>query len=179
MWKNLAVALVLLLALFLGKNQVLASDGQCCSLDTECSGYPRETCTKPAAMFTCASELSCEVKKNNACQYISNNAADPERVKCEECAGAWTALGCVEVGTGSSFFSKLLGIGIGIAGGIAFLLILFGGFQILISSGNPEQMNAGKELISSAIAGLLLIIFSVFLLKLIGYDILRIPGFEI
>jgi Co/Zn/Cd efflux system component len=65
----------------------------------------------------------------------------------------------------------------GLAGGIAFLLILFGGFQIMVSAGNPEQMNAGKEMVTSAIAGLLLIIFSVFLLRLIGYNILRIPGF--
>ena len=65
----------------------------------------------------------------------------------------------------------------GLAGGIAFLLILFGGFQILTSAGNPEKLNEGRELVSSAVAGLLLIIFSVFLLRLIGYDILRIPGF--
>lgn len=65
----------------------------------------------------------------------------------------------------------------GIAGGIAFLLILFGGFQIITSAGNPEQLNAGKELISSAIAGLLLIIFSILLLKIIGFNILGIPDF--
>ncbi len=75
------------------------------------------------------------------------------------------------------FVSKLVGITVGIAGGIAFLLILFGGFQILTSAGNPEQLNAGRELISSAVAGLLLIIFSIFLLRLIGYNILGIPGF--
>jgi len=33
-------------------------------------------------------------------------------------------------------------------------------------------------MITSAIAGLLLIIFSVFILRLIGYDILKIPGFD-
>jgi hypothetical protein len=110
----------------------------------------------------------------NVCTYANNDA------KCIDCVinkkGIWTALGCIETDF-SVLISKLLGIGMGLAGGIAFLLILLGGFQIMVSAGNPEQMNAGKELVSSAIAGLLLIIFSVFLLRLIGVNILGIPGF--
>ncbi|MBI3956059.1 hypothetical protein HY339_02290 [Candidatus Gottesmanbacteria bacterium] len=79
--------------------------------------------------------------------------------------------------SGTDFVTTLLNFGIGIAGGIAFLLIIFGGFQILTSAGNPERLNAGKELISSAITGLLMIVFSVFLLRIIGVDILGIPSF--
>lgn len=80
--------------------------------------------------------------------------------------------------TGTDFVSKLLNFGIGIAGGIAFLLIIFGGFQILTSAGNPERLNEGKELISSAITGLLMIVFSVLLLQIIGVDILEIPSLK-
>ncbi|MBI5619562.1 hypothetical protein HY950_01250 [Candidatus Gottesmanbacteria bacterium] len=87
-----------------------------------------------------------------------------------------TAIGCIPTEPGA-LFGKFFSFGIGIAGGIAFLLILFGGFQILVSAGNPEQLAAGKELVSSAIAGLLLVIFSVFLLRVIGVDILGIPKF--
>jgi hypothetical protein len=174
MWKNLFVITMLLLALFLGKNQVMAAE-KCCDEKTPCS--INETCTKDVGLLFCASRKACETKVNSACQYISNNTSDPERLKCEACAGAWTAFGCIEASNGSFFFSKVLTIGIGIGGGLAFLLILLGGFQILISAGNPEQMNAGKEMVTSAIAGLLLIVFSVFLLRLIGYNILGIPGF--
>ncbi len=88
----------------------------------------------------------------------------------------WTAIGCIPTDAGG-LFGKFFTLGIGIAGGIAFLLILFGGFQILTSAGNPEQLTAGRELIGSAVAGLLMIIFSVFLLKLIGLNILGLPGF--
>lgn len=74
--------------------------------------------------------------------------------------------------------NKIVNYSTGIGGAIAFILIVIGGFQIIFSSGNPERVKAGKEMITSAIAGLLLIIFAVFILRLIGYDILRIPGFE-
>ena len=100
-----------------------------------------------------------------------------------ECSGCmndgkhvWTAFGCIATDP-SAFLGEVLRIGIGIGGGVAFLLILFGGFQILTSAGNPEQLEAGRELASSAVTGLLLIILSIFLLRLIGVNILGIPGF--
>jgi len=89
----------------------------------------------------------------------------------------WTAFGCLPTDSGT-FVTTLLGFGSGIAGGIAFLLIIVGGFQIVMSAGNPEKLNEGKELVTSAIVGLLFIIFSIFLLRFIGVDILAIPGFE-
>lgn len=63
-------------------------------------------------------------------------------------------------------------------GGIAFLLSVFGGVSIILAGGNPEKINAAKEIIGSALTGLLFIIFSVFLLRFIGYDILQLPGFS-
>jgi len=63
-------------------------------------------------------------------------------------------------------------------GGIAFLLSVFGGVSIILAGGNPEKINAGKEIIGSALTGLLFIIFSVFLLRFIGLDILQLPGFK-
>ena len=73
--------------------------------------------------------------------------------------------------------NDILKYAMGIGGLIAFILIVIGGFQIILSAGNPDRVKAGKEMITSAIAGLLLIIFAVFILRLIGYDILKIPGF--
>ncbi len=73
--------------------------------------------------------------------------------------------------------NKVVNYSIGIGGIIAFILIIFGAFQIILSAGNPDRVKAGKEMITSAIAGLLLIIFAVFILKLIGADILKIPEF--
>ncbi len=112
----------------------------------------------------------------SVCQFAGSKSG-----ACESCMangkGAWTAFGCIKTDPGV-FVGEVLRIGIGVGGGIAFLLILFGGFQILTSAGNPEQLAAGRELVTSAITGLLLIIFSVFLLRLIGVNILGIPEFK-
>lgn len=91
--------------------------------------------------------------------------------------GIETALGCIPIQNITESIKWFLRWAIGIAGGIAFLLILSSGFQIMTSSGNPEKLKGGQEQLTAAISGLLLIIFSVFLLRLIGVDILKLPGF--
>jgi hypothetical protein len=84
-----------------------------------------------------------------------------------------TAIGCISFGSMTSLSSFLLRWGIGIAGGIAFVLSVAAGFMISTSAGNPKRLQAGKELLTSALSGLLFLIFSVFLLRLIGVDILN------
>ncbi len=122
----------------------------------------------------------------SACKFVPED--NGQRSNCQSCfegGGAWTALGCFgksqdDKGTSSinDFLRSFIGLGTGIGSGIAMLLILFSGFQRITSAGNPEKLHAAKELMTAAISGLLLIIFSVFLLKLIGVDILQIPGFS-
>ena len=73
--------------------------------------------------------------------------------------------------------NQIIPYAVGLGGLIAFFLMIFGGLQIILSGGNPEKVKAGKEIITSAIAGLLLIIFSVFILRLIGVNLLNLPGF--
>jgi uncharacterized membrane protein HdeD (DUF308 family) len=90
-----------------------------------------------------------------------------------------TAIGCINVSNPSSFIASILKVAIGIGGGIAFFLMILGIFQIITSLGDPNKLNAGKELIWSAIAGLLMIIFSVVLLQFIGVQVLKLPGWEI
>lgn len=48
-----------------------------------------------------------------------------------------TALGCIDT-TPTGLMQKLLQLSLGIAGGIAFLMIILGAMQIQTSSGNPE-----------------------------------------
>ena len=48
---------------------------------------------------------------------------------------------------------------------------------MITSQGNPETVKKGQDQFSSAVIGLLFIIFSVLLLQFIGVDILSLPGF--
>lgn len=89
---------------------------------------------------------------------------------------SWTVLGCLST-TPGGFVQTFLKFFITIAGGLAFLALLWGGVTILTSSGDPQKLNSGREIIISSIVGLLLIVFSVFILKLIGFEIFKIPGF--
>ena len=85
-----------------------------------------------------------------------------------------TAIGCVPIGDENQLAGFVLRWAIGIGGGIAFILIVFAGFQMTTSSGDPKKLQASRELLTSAIGGLILLIFSVFLLELIGVQILGI-----
>jgi hypothetical protein len=87
----------------------------------------------------------------------------------------YTAFGCMPVKS-NAFIKWLLPFLFGIAGGIAFLLMISGFFMILTSRGDPKVVQAGREKVTAAITGLLVILFSVFLLRLILVGILKIPG---
>ena len=86
-----------------------------------------------------------------------------------------TAIGCISVlDSQNAFMGDVLKWAVGVGGGIAFLLILYAAFIIMTSQGNPERLKAGQELLTSAISGLILLIFSIFVLNFIGVDILGI-----
>lgn len=99
-------------------------------------------------------------------------------LKPESCPGGiQTILGCFPTSP-QGIIPWILKYAVILGGGIAFLLMLFAGFQIIMSAGDPEKLKNGQQLLGAAISGLLFIIFSVFLLRLIGFTILRIPGFS-
>jgi hypothetical protein len=54
--------------------------------------------------------------------------------------------------------------------------MVYGFFLMSTSQGDPKVIQGAKETITSAISGLLVSIFAVFLLRLIALDILKIPG---
>ncbi len=99
---------------------------------------------------------------------------DPETGICLAFA---TGFGELETETGS-FIQSLFAILLSLSGGIALLLILKAGYQMMTSQGKPEQLQAGRDQLIAAIVGLVFLIFSFVILQIIGYDILRIPGFE-
>lgn len=92
-----------------------------------------------------------------------------------------TAIGCISTSvdtTGDSFFGSVIKIAVGLGGGLALLLMLYGVFIVTTSAGIPDKLKEGQEVITSAVSGLIFIILSVFLLNLIGINILGIPGLK-
>ena len=114
---------------------------------------------------------------NSFCQSQSNLN---ERNSCLQCAnggGIWSGVGCVKTDFKSFIEETVFGFGIGLAGGFSLLCIIYAAFMMQSSQGNPEKLKKAQEMITSCIMGLMLIIFSVFILRLIGVNILKIPGF--
>jgi hypothetical protein len=138
---------------------------------------------------TPASTTPTEVPTCDLCGWCNRNAdptpaPPPDWQKCSSCLYEngesregyyYTVFGCLS--TKPEFFANsILKIVFSVSGGIAFLSMLVGSAIVLTSSGNPERLKSGKDIIASSIFGLLLIIFSVFLLRVVGFDILKIPG---
>lgn len=95
---------------------------------------------------------------------------------CDGDRGVQTALGCLPTAP-AALIGRIFGIVLGLAGGIALLLIIYSGYRMIATTGNPEALQGARETLTSAIVGLLFIIFSFVILEIIGVDILRIPTF--
>jgi len=91
-------------------------------------------------------------------------------------SGIETAIGCVVYENINAFIKFMLIWFIGISGGTAFMLMVYGGFLFITSAGNPEKVRVARTILVSALSGLLFLIFSVFILRVIGVQILNIPG---
>ena len=86
-------------------------------------------------------------------------------------------IGCIPTDP-IGFVAKFYSIGLSLIGGVAVLFIIYGGYTLLTSQGNPVQINKGKSYILYAIIGLLLAIFGYVFVEVIAVDILKIPGFN-
>lgn len=146
--------------------------------------FDRRTCIRQA--------VAVSPKFLNKCNKIAN--AD-EREQCKQCvvgggqsefdddfgeniAGVWTGVGCIPADIGDFVAKKFFPWALGIGGGVAMLLLMYASFLYTTSRGNPEKLKRARDFMNSALIGLLVIIFAVFLLQLIGVTILRIPGFS-
>jgi hypothetical protein len=159
---------------------------------TELSDEQR-ACVPEAAPYPNLQDSSCICKRKDLLQGLDsikalcqNVNSAKEQDSCMKCilgsgdvkeAGIWTGMGCIYADTATFIQRTVLGYGISISGGVALLCIMYSAFLLQVSRGNPERIKKAQEMLTSCIVGLLLIIFSVFILQFIGVNILRIPGF--
>ncbi|MBU4381168.1 hypothetical protein L6255_03205, partial [Candidatus Parcubacteria bacterium] len=84
----------------------------------------------------------------------------PPTLNSTQPKAVWTALGLLATEP-EYFIADILSLVLGIAGGIAFLLLLAGAFGYITSSGSPDAVMGAKSTITAALTGLAVIIFSV------------------
>lgn len=54
-----------------------------------------------------------------------------------------------------------------LAGIIAFVLLIFGGFGVIVSAGDSKKLEEGKKAITGAVVGLILIVASYWIIQII------------
>ena len=114
------------------------------------------------------------IDRSKECEYTFENEKD----KCLDCVAqgkAWTVFGCLPIEP-AGFSTSILRLALGIGGGIAFLMMIAGAFTVITSTGDPERLKKGKGMITKAGIGLLVIIFAIFILRIIGQELLGLPG---
>jgi len=97
----------------------------------------------------------------------------------------YTMIGCIksnltnftQEGAASSVVQKLLDFLFSIAGGIAFLYLLYGSYLVMTSKADPTKLQQGKRVILGAIIGVVFAVGAVFIINLLASGILKIPGF--
>lgn len=92
------------------------------------------------------------------------------------CTAVDTGFGSIPIGV-TSAISAVFAVLLSLSGGIVLLIIVFSGYRIMTSGGDQEKLKGAREMLTAGIIGLLFIIFSVTILRIIGVDILHIPGF--
>lgn len=107
---------------------------------------------------------------------ICRGSDSAECISCVNGGKIYTAFGCMG-GSAEEFTASILKFAVGIAGGVSFLMLIVGAFLFITSAGDPKALENAKGTISSALTGLIFIIFSVVLLNTIGFQILNLPGF--
>jgi len=156
----------------------------------------KNRCVTNASPIGKIGEDSCYCKANSSPAlaalkpFCDNISSSSEKTKCYQCigynpskpselgeGGVWTGIGCIRTTTSQFVTETVMGLGISLAGIISLICIIYAAIVIQISGGNPERIKKAQEMLTSCIMGLLLIIFSIFILRVIGVDILRIPGF--
>jgi len=104
-----------------------------------------------------------------------NLTTDEKQIKI--CTSVTTGLG-IDIGTDpSGLIKSIFGIILSLSGGLALLLIIYSGYQLIAARGKPEALEAARDQLIAAIIGLVFIIFSFVILQVIGFNILRIPDF--
>jgi hypothetical protein len=97
-----------------------------------------------------------------------------ENLSCDGEGSINTAVGCISITNITSFLTTTTLFALGIGGGIFILVFSYGAFLIMTSEGDPRKYKTGQEIIVSAIAGVIFMIFAVLIIKIFKIDLFGI-----
>jgi len=137
--------------------------------EINCSQTPKTPLN--ASVFSLCAQLPEGSNAQSECLTCAGGDDDSEGQ-----AGVWTAIGCIKRDP-TSIMQRFISLGLGIGGGVSLIMTLAGGFILTTSQGDPKRTTQAKEMITSAIIGIIFVIFSVTILQFIGYTVFKIPGF--
>lgn len=130
-------------------------------------------CTEEAVEET---PITPDIQEFRLCDQVNNDSLQTLCQTCESNEGVWTAIGCIKTDP-VSIAQQFITLGLGIGGGVSLIATLIGGFMLTTSQGDPQKASEAREIITSAVIGLIFVIFSVAILQFIGVSVLQIPGF--
>jgi hypothetical protein len=148
--------------------------GFTCGVGSHDTCQNNEVCTGAPGQATCKLSAGTGPAKVVDVSPPPPPCAQENQGKCESvntAFGIWST-------DPAGFVKSLFGILLSLTGGIAVLIIMYAGYQWMMSQGNPDKLQAAREQLIAALVGLLFIIFSFVILEIIGVDILHIPGFQ-
>ncbi|MFH0828904.1 MAG: pilin [Candidatus Kerfeldbacteria bacterium] len=105
-------------------------------------------------------------------QKTEEATCDPAKSLCftpnVEIPGLFTGTKTVDETLFGTYVSSFYIFFAGVAGILAVVMIMWGGFHYITSLGNPQRMKEGKDIINNAIIGLILVLTSYLLLRTIN-----------
>lgn len=161
-----------------------ARPGACAGVGCDC-GDSEQACCEINGAPSCRGTTYATSRQDGVCickDWSASASAAPKQVPCAQgqfkngiCEAIPTGLGFDIETTPAEFVRRVFSILLSLAGGIALVLIIMSGYKLMTSQGNPEAIQGARETITSAIVGLLFIIFSFLIFQVITTDILKIP----
>lgn len=140
---------------------------------------PWDTFKKPfkdneLAQFELCDQVKAEDK--DKCLACITNTGGSASGTNQKITGLWTAIGCIPTSK-EGIVTSLVRVGLGVSGGVIVLLVLAAAFMLATSAGDAKKVAEAQEMITSAVIGLLFVIFSVMIFRFIFTSILKLPGF--
>jgi hypothetical protein len=132
------------------------------------------------AGFRCISQVTCE-QLPGGCpitfgdKIFCDPSGQPTAVYDQSHPNNWiyTSLGCFPF-IPKDFASAVIAWGVRIGGGLSFFSLLYGALIWITGTGDPKKIQAGKELVSAALSGLLLLALSLTIINSIGTKVLNL-----